>query len=416
MEFSFTPRRSDASVIRWFAPPRLDTVESTRRARRLWMMAWPFFAVLTTILGLAVAVEPATLGRRLVTITSVGVLIAVLHELNRRGRTTFASWMLVLGLVVVVTQRAWITGGIHAPVGVFYSLFILVAGSLLDRRAGLITAAACIAGGILLTGAEQLGWLIPPAGARPLASSFVFLLLTIGLTLVVQNLFAPPRPAPEPLSDDVVEMIVRKMQAPIMVVLGQLGRMRQTASGPVARDVDEAIGGARTLSHLTTTLLEASRREAKPSMAERRPTDVVEVARSVVDATVALEPSRNIAVVVESAATCRYKPELIRRIVEHLVGNAVDHTPLTGRISVHVSSLPGRVRVAVHDEGPGVPEEIRRRISEKAAPFELRSGNGPQSAGLGLAFCKLAVESCGGTLRIDEAKPRGSVFVVELPD
>ena len=54
---------------------------------------------------------------------------------DQPGRpAVLASWILVIGLSVIVTQRAWITGGIHAPVAVFYVLFIVMAGVLLEAR------------------------------------------------------------------------------------------------------------------------------------------------------------------------------------------------------------------------------------------------------------------------------------------
>jgi two-component system, sensor histidine kinase and response regulator len=45
----------------------------------------------------------------------------------------------------------------------------------------------------------------------------------------------------------------------------------------------------------------------------------------------------------------------------------------------------------------------------------MRSSSGYESSGLGLAFCRLAVEAQGGAIRIEDAVPRGSTFVVELP-
>src|SRR2546426_287929 len=112
------------SVLLWFSPPALPHRELRRRARALWIVSWPFFVVVTALLALAVAVEPSTLGRRATTVASVGGLVAVLHATSRAGRPVLASWSLVIGLCAIVTQRAWITGGIEAPVAVFYVLFI----------------------------------------------------------------------------------------------------------------------------------------------------------------------------------------------------------------------------------------------------------------------------------------------------
>jgi hypothetical protein len=119
---------SPRSIFRWFAPLKLSRPDLGSRARAVWIVSWPFFAVVTVVLGIAVLVEPHTLARRAITIAAVGALMIVLHTISRAGRPVLASWILVIGLSVIVTERAWITGGIHAPVAVFYALFIVMAG------------------------------------------------------------------------------------------------------------------------------------------------------------------------------------------------------------------------------------------------------------------------------------------------
>src|SRR5438270_13691310 len=110
---------SSQSFFHWFAPPEYARTDLRRPARALWIVSWPFFAVVTVVLGIAVLVEPHTLARRSTTIAAVGALMTLLHTISRAGRPVLASWILVVGLSVIVTQRAWITGGIHAPVAVF---------------------------------------------------------------------------------------------------------------------------------------------------------------------------------------------------------------------------------------------------------------------------------------------------------
>src|SRR5262245_26672323 len=94
-------------------------------------------------LGVAVLVQPETLARRATTVAAVAALVLTLHALSRRGKPALASWMLVIGLSVIVTQRAWITGGIHAPVAVFYLLFVVMAGMLISARGAVVTALVC---------------------------------------------------------------------------------------------------------------------------------------------------------------------------------------------------------------------------------------------------------------------------------
>src|SRR6185503_4752759 len=183
-------------IFEWFSPPKLARADLRHRARSLWIVSWPFFAVITMLLGIAVLIEPDTLVRRATTIAAVGGLMTVLHMTSRAGRPALASWMLVMGLSVIVTQRAWITGGIHAPVAVFYVIFIVIAGVLLGARGAALTAAACTLGGIVLTVGTTFGWLTTRPGAGSTIGAFLLVVLAIGLALVLHAVVTlRPRPA-----------------------------------------------------------------------------------------------------------------------------------------------------------------------------------------------------------------------------
>jgi len=84
-------------------------------------------------------------------------------------------------------------------------------------------------------------------------------------------------------------------------------------------------------------------------------------------------------------------------------------------VRVVITGLLDRVRLAVSDAGPGVPANERSRIFEPYSAGGLRSAAGLASSGLGLAFCRLAAEAQGGTIRLEDGVQGGSVFVVELP-
>ena len=249
------------SILRWFAPPDLARSDLRRRARAVWIVSWPFFAVLTMVLGIAVLVEPHTLARRAITIAAVGALMTVLHTISRAGRPVLASWIRVIGLSVIVTERAWITGGIHAPVAVFYALFIVMAGVLIGVRGGLATAAVCFVGAIVLTVGTALEWLTPRPGAGSPLASFVFVVLAIGLALVLQALVTL-RPDRDGLDFDAVKMLVHDMRSPMQVLLTHLDLLRDDIRGEGIKNVEGAIGGARAMHRITNNLLDIGRLEA----------------------------------------------------------------------------------------------------------------------------------------------------------
>jgi signal transduction histidine kinase len=401
-------------LFRWFAAPDLQRPDLPRRARALWVVSWPLFAVVAVVLGMAVLVEPDTAARRAVTIGSVGLLVAGLHQVSRAGRPMLASWILVIGLSVVVTQRAWITGGIHAPVAVFYVLFIVMAGALIGARGALITAGVCMVGAIVLTIGTAQEWLTPKPGAGPALGGFVFVVLAIALALVLQAL-VNMRQRPEVPALDAVQMLVHDMRSPMQVVLAHLELLRADVSGESAKDVEAAIDGATTLNRMATSLLDAGRLEAGRMPVRRTTTDVAALVRSVLSGVSVLQPARNLGVEIQGNVFCECDAELTRRVVENLVGNAMKHTPIDGRVRVVVTGSRDRVSIAVHDEGPGVPVEKRARVFEPFRTAEQQGPKGYDSWGVGLAFCRLAVEAHGGAIRVESGDVRGSVFVADLP-
>jgi signal transduction histidine kinase len=106
--------------------------------------------------------------------------------------------------------------------------------------------------------------------------------------------------------------------------------------------------------------------------------------------------------------------ELVWRVLQNLVDNALRHCPDGSTVHVSARADGDSVIVVVCDEGPGIPHDMRARVFERhvrlGGPNEARTG-----WGLGLCFCKLAVEAQGGSIWIEDNVPRGSRFCFRLP-
>jgi len=400
-------------IFEWFSPPKLARADLRHRARSLWIVSWPFFAVITMLLGIAVLIEPDTLVRRATTVVAVGGLMTVLHMTSRAGRPVLASWVLVTGLSVIVTQRAWITGGIHAPVAVFYVLFIVMACVLLGARGAVATAALSTLGAIVLAVGTSLGWLTPRPGAGSALGGFLFVVLSIGLALVVSALVALGHRR-EGLDVDAVQLLVDDIRSPMQVLVSHLEVLRRELRGESIKDVEAALSGVRTLRRMTNSLLDVSRLEAGRMPIRRCVTDLSALAQAIVSAVRIAQPTCDIAVETRRDSMCDCDPELTRRVIENLVSNAMKVTTLGGRVRVVIAGSEQRVSIAVTDEGPPVPPDQRTRIFEPYRVDRQQRAAADESSGLGVAFCKLAVEAHGGAIRIED-NPRGNAFVVELP-
>lgn len=132
----------------------------------------------------------------------------------------------------------------------------------------------------------------------------------------------------------------------------------------------------------------------------------------------------------EAPAVLVADEHLLERLFSNLVLNAVAQVAPGGRIGVRVS-IPsaGRVRISVSDDGPGMPETVKRALvgrrpggeTESEAPGEVPGGSreaaGARSAGtgIGLAFCRLACTLHGGALWAEDVPAGGTAVHVELP-
>jgi signal transduction histidine kinase len=104
---------------------------------------------------------------------------------------------------------------------------------------------------------------------------------------------------------------------------------------------------------------------------------------------------------------------LVERVLANLVSNALRFAPRGTPIAIEVSNQEARAVVEVANRGPSIPPE---KMSEIFEPF-VKSDDRPHAAGagLGLAFCRLAVDLHGGTISVSEPDGGGARFRVELP-
>jgi len=108
-------------------------------------------------------------------------------------------------------------------------------------------------------------------------------------------------------------------------------------------------------------------------------------------------------------------PDLLRRVLENLIDNALRYAPPQSLIRLSASSSDGATLLRVADQGRGIPAAERDKFFEAFTQGSAEAAlTFRTNRGLGLAFCKLAVEAHGGTISIEDARP-GAVFCVRLP-
>ena len=224
----------------------------------------------------------------------------------------------------------------------------------------------------------------------------------------------------ESLRDNLVHMVVHDIKHSVSGVSTSL-ELLDRALGPggdpqVKTLLEGAQGFAGDVLTMVRSLLDISRMEAGQMPLDLVPCDMAAVAREAVATVRAIAREKRIDIVLpEMAAPAAADRDIMVRVMANLLGNAVRFAPEGSRVEVRMRVEAGMLRVEILDDGPGVPPAYHQKIFEKFGRVAMRREGADQSTGLGLTFCKLAIEAHGGQIGIVSPSPEsgrgaGSLF------
>ena len=218
-------------------------------------------------------------------------------------------------------------------------------------------------------------------------------------------------------ADELIAILAHDLRNHLAPISGRLQLMQRWAARErqetALAHIAELGRGIDRLRHLVTDLLDSTRLEHGLFALERRPTDLVSLARDV--ATVIAGTSKRIDVVAcEPELSAFADPDRVRQCLENLLANAIKYSPDALPITVEVRREPRDDGdwglISVIDRGPGVPRELQDRLFERFA-----TGPGSPGIGLGLYLARRVAEAHGGSLSLESAPGTGTCFTVALP-
>jgi signal transduction histidine kinase len=215
-------------------------------------------------------------------------------------------------------------------------------------------------------------------------------------------------------------LLVHDIRSPAATLI-MTGNMRLDRAG--LSDTDRChwqhvVAAGETISRMAENLLDIARAEAGGLAVKPEPLDLAALARGAAEAFAPVAEGRGQAIDLElpdAPVAIAGDRELLRRVLQNLIDNALRYSPHGSRVRVALRAAEGpRVALSVDDSGPGIAPELRSRVFEKyvrlAATRSQHIGRG-----LGLTFCRLAVEAHGGRIWADASESGGSSFRLELP-
>jgi heavy metal sensor kinase len=172
------------------------------------------------------------------------------------------------------------------------------------------------------------------------------------------------------------------------------------------------------LSRVVDDMFTLARADAGRYPMRSTPMYLDEIIEDVVRATRVVAATKDVSVdaAVVPSATFTGDEELIRRMIVNLVDNAVRHTPSGSSVRVELDETDSGYVIAVKDQGPGIPVEIKEQIFERFFRGDVsRRWSAREGAGLGLALARWIARAHGGDVVLARSSPSGSTFVISLP-
>ena len=220
---------------------------------------------------------------------------------------------------------------------------------------------------------------------------------------------------------DLIANVSHELRTPISAMQAVLENLVDGVEPPDPETLRTVLGQVERLGRLVAQLLDLSRLESGAAPMERRPFAVRPVLEQAVreqEVNVAHDAGRPVHLALEVSPdelVADGDPERVHQVVANLVHNAVRHSPSGGTVTVSARGEPGRVRIEVSDQGPGIPDGEASRVFERFYRSDAARSSTDGGTGLGLAIARWVVDLHGGEIRAEPNRPTGCRMVVELP-
>jgi PAS domain S-box-containing protein len=224
----------------------------------------------------------------------------------------------------------------------------------------------------------------------------------------------------EELKEDFIATVSHELRTPIAAVYGAVQTLERedvAFTGDLRRRLLSVISDqSERLAHVVNDILLTSQVESGRLVLARERVNVLEVARKVIEAARSHAPHELSLELKAPPAllTIATDTDKLRQVLANLVSNAVKYSLGAGRIEVRLEPRRARLRIAVQDQGVGIPGSEQQRIFEKfyRLPNRNRAVGG---TGLGLYICRELVRRMDGRIWVESSEGIGSTFFVELP-
>lgn len=319
-----------------------------------------------------------------------------------------------VALIVDVMLLDYLTGG-EISFSIFYLIPISLIAWFVGRKAGIFMS---VLGAILWLSADLL---VGHAYSHP-AIPYWNMLVRLGFFLIVTLTLSALRAA-QARQEELGHFIVHDLRSPLSNVMIGLQTLQdivgETGDAIQGELVDTCLVSCQRMLTLINSLLDLARLESGKMPLQLEQTQVDALIGSSLRQVSAWAAQDHIVLQSQldaDAGTVYADPSITERVLVNLLSNAIKFSPSGSTVLVR-AALTGEDEVAlsVVDQGRGIPQEWAARIFDKFAQVKARKAGGGVGSGLGLSFCRYAVEAQGGRIWMESAVEKGTTMTFTLP-
>ena len=222
--------------------------------------------------------------------------------------------------------------------------------------------------------------------------------------------------------EELTEIVVHDLKNPLAAIASNAAflSMAKVMSDDVADGARAIARAADNMLRMVHDILDVSRAEEAGMSLRKEPVDLVGLARRAAARMARRAEERRVTLGVELGVNelkARVDADLLRRVLENLLDNAIRYTSSQGRVEILVRDLGDHAQLSVADGGPGIPLAERARIFEKYAQLERNVDKAQQrfGRGIGLSFVKMVVDAHQGQIEVGDNLPHGARFDIVVP-